>query len=86
MLFCVAQLLIVHSDCHQGAPVTREREGRSLVNSFPFTEARPVKQSQDQPEVNFKSVAAASASGQKCIDKVSKIMVMMERIMISYKL
>ena len=83
LLLCVAQLLIVHSDCHQGAPVTREREGRSLVNSFPFTEARPVKQSQDQPEVNFKSVAAASASGQRCIDKVNQMMFMMEQIMIS---
>ena len=86
MLLCVAQLLIVHSDCHQGAAVTREREGRSLVNSFPFTEARPAKQSQEEPEVNFRSVAAASASGQRCIDKVNQMMVMMVLIIISYKL
>ena len=70
MLVCVAQLLTVPSDCHQGAAVAREREGRSLVNSFPFTEARPAKQVQEGPEVNFKSVAAASAGGQRCIDKV----------------
>merc|ERR1711936_180623 len=46
------------------------REGRSLVNSFPFTEARPTKQYDDGPAVDFNSVADASAAGQKCIDKI----------------
>ena len=46
------------------------RDGRSLVNSFPFTEARPAKQYDDGPAVDFNSVADASTSGQRCIDKV----------------
>ena len=51
---------------------TEEREGRSLLNSFPFTEAdpRPAKQYNDESLVDFNSVADASASGQRCIDKV----------------
>ena len=76
-MLCLAQLLTVPHDCLQGAAVAREREGRSLVNSFPFTEARPAKQVQEEPEVNFRSVAAASAGGQRCIDKVGQMMVTM---------
>jgi len=75
LLLFSAQLVVVLSifGDHQGAAVAvgGEREGRSLVNSFPFTEARPAKQFDDEgPGVNFNSVAAASASGQKCIDKI----------------
>ena len=57
---------------HQGAAGAAggEREGRSLVNSFPFTEARPAKQYEEEQAVDFKSVADASASGQRCIEKV----------------
>ena len=63
---------------HQGAAAAAaaaagQREGRSLVNSFPFTEARPAKQYDDGPDVDFNSVAKASASGQRCIDKVIDI-------------
>merc|ERR1712106_758039 len=54
---------------HQGAAAS-QREGRSLINSFPFTEARPAKQSEEGPTVDFKSVADASASGQKYIEKI----------------
>ena len=54
---------------HQGAAAS-QRVGRSLINSFPFTEARPAKQYEEGPAVDFKSVADASASGQKCIEKV----------------
>ena len=57
---------------HQGAAAT-QRDGRSLVNSFPFTEARPAKQYDDGPAVDFNSVADASAGGQRCIDKVCKV-------------
>ena len=49
------------------------RDGRSLVNSFPFTEARPAKQYDDGPAVDFNSVADATASGLRCIDKVLTI-------------
>ena len=55
---------------HQGAAAS-QRGGRSLVNSFPFTEARPAKQYDDGPAVDFNSVADASAGGQRCIDKVT---------------
>ena len=41
------------------------------MNSFPFTEARPAKQYEDDgPDVDFNSVADASAGGRRCIDKV----------------
>ena len=69
-----AQLLIVSCISYGvlgqqlGAEVARD--GRSLLNSFPFTEARPAKQYDDGPSVDFNSVADASATGQKCIEKV----------------
>ena len=59
-----AQLLAVFN-CQLGTA--------SLVNSFPFTDsARPrdTKQSNDAALVDFNSVAAASAAGKRCIDKV----------------
>ena len=78
LLLLVAQLLSVscsslHEEGHQEAVAAggvEGRDGRSLVNSFPFTEARPAKQYDDGPAVDFNSVADASASGQRCIDKV----------------
>ena len=78
LLLLTAQLLSVscssqHEEGHQqGAAraVLGVRDGRSFVNSFPFTEARPAKQYDDGPVVDFNSVADASASGQRCIDKV----------------
>ena len=80
LLLLVAQLLSVscsslHEEGHQqgAAGGAERRDGRSLVNSFPFTEARPAKQYDDGPAVDFNSVADANASGQRCIDKVLTI-------------
>ena len=80
MLLLSAQLVSVSCSSlheeghHQGAAAAaNQREGRSLVNSFPFTKARPAKQYDDGPDVDFNSVAKASASGQRCIDKVIDI-------------
>ena len=75
LLLLSAQLVSVscsslHEEGHHQGAAAAQRGGRSLVNSFPFTEARPAKQYDDGPAVDFNSVADASAGGQRCIDKV----------------
>ena len=61
---------------HLGAVVTRqERQERSLVNTFPFTQVdnRASKQGEQEVSVDFNSVARASSSGKRCIDKVEMV-------------
>ena len=59
---------------HLGAVVTRQE--RSLLNTFPFTQVdtkRTSKQGQQEVSVDFNSVARASSTGKKCIDKVEMV-------------
>ena len=59
---------------HLGAVVTRQE--RSLVNTFPFTQvetSRAARQGENEVAVDFNSVARASSSGQRCLDKIEMV-------------
>ena len=59
---------------HLGAVISRQQ--RSLVNTFPFTQvetSRDSRQGENDVRVDFNSVARASSSGQRCLDKIEMV-------------
>merc|ERR1719433_2235805 len=59
---------------HLGAVISRQQ--RSLVNTFPFTQvetSRAARQGENEVRVDFNSVARASSSGQRCLDKIEMV-------------